>query len=69
MVWGQDDTLFVCFSFFITYIHSIHLSVANRRGLSPSPHRFKAHVEKPPCGAKPRIEVGLPYSKIELIKF
>jgi hypothetical protein len=30
-----------------TFIHAIHLSVAIRRGLSPSPHRFLAQWEKP----------------------
>jgi hypothetical protein len=60
----QDATLFVYFSnFFSTYIHSfhihtIHLSVAIHWGLSPSPHRFKAQWEDPPCGAEPRIELG-----------
>jgi hypothetical protein len=43
-VWWQDATLFVYFSYFITYIHlfnhihSIHLSFAIRWGLSPFPH-------------------------------
>ncbi len=42
------------FHIFITYIHSfnhihtIHKSVAIRRGLSPSPHRLKAQWEKTP---------------------
>jgi hypothetical protein len=34
-----------------TIIHTIHLSVAIRWGLSPSPHRLKAQWEDPPCGA------------------
>ncbi len=55
--------LFICF-YNIQYRHSfnhiytIHLSVAIRRGLSPSPHRFVSSVGKPPCGAEPRIELG-----------
>jgi hypothetical protein len=50
--------------FFITYIHSfnhiqtIHLSIAIRWGLSPSPHRLKAQWEDPPCAAEPGIELG-----------
>jgi hypothetical protein len=45
-VWWQDATLFVYFSYFIYNIHSfnrihtIHLSVTIRRGLSPSYHRL-----------------------------
>jgi hypothetical protein len=54
---------FVYFSYFFihTYIHSlnhihtIHLSIAIRWGLS---HRLKAQWENPPCGAEPRIELG-----------
>ncbi len=60
-VWWQDATLFL-FIFHIFYnIHTFiqsHLSVAIRRGLSPSPHRFSALWGKPPCGAGPRIELG-----------
>ena len=41
-----------------TISHTIHLSVAIRWGLSPSPHRLKAQWEDPPCGAEPRIELG-----------
>ncbi len=36
------------------HIHTIHLSVAIRRGLSPSPHRFVSSVGK----TEPRIELG-----------
>jgi hypothetical protein len=59
-VWWQDATLFCLFFIFLyhTYIHTIHLSVAIRWGLSPSPHRLKAQWEDPPCGAEPRIELG-----------
>jgi hypothetical protein len=68
-VWWQDATLFVYFSYFFyfllhTYIHSfnhihtIHLSIAIRGGLSPSPHCLKAQWEDPPCGAEPGIELG-----------
>jgi hypothetical protein len=44
-VWWQDATLFVYFSYFynihsFNHIHTIHLSVTIRRGLSPSPHRL-----------------------------
>jgi hypothetical protein len=45
-VWWHDATLFVYFSYFTIYkytfnhIHTTHLSVAIRRGLSPSLHRF-----------------------------
>jgi hypothetical protein len=55
---------FVYFSYFTAYIHSfdhihtIHLSVAICRGLSPSPHRFVSSVGRPSCGAEPRIEPG-----------
>jgi hypothetical protein len=50
------------FHMFITYIHSfhihtIHLSIAIRWGLSPSPHCLKAQWEDPPRGAEPRIEL------------
>jgi hypothetical protein len=34
------------------HIHTIHISIAIRRGLSPSPHRLKAQWEKAPCGAE-----------------
>ncbi len=63
-VWWQDATLFVYFSYFITFIHSfnhihtIHLSIAFRWGLSPFLHRLSAQWERPPCGAEPRIELG-----------
>jgi hypothetical protein len=40
------------------HIHTIHLSIAIRWGLSPSPHCLKAQWEDPPCGAEPRIELG-----------
>jgi hypothetical protein len=40
------------------HIHTIHLSITIRWGLSPSPHRLKAQWEDPPCGAEPRIELG-----------
>ncbi len=40
------------------HIHTIHLSVTIRRGLSPSPHCLQALWEKPPCGAEPSIELG-----------
>jgi hypothetical protein len=42
----------------LNHIYTIHLSVAIRWGLSPSPHRLKAQWEDPPCGAEPRIELG-----------
>jgi hypothetical protein len=55
--------LFIFHIFFITYIHSfhihtIHLSIAIRWGLSPYPHCLKAQWEDPPYGAEPRIELG-----------
>ncbi len=59
--------LFIFHIFFITcihyihsfnHIHTIHLSIAIRWGLSPSPHRLKAQWEDPPCGAELRIELG-----------
>ena len=56
-VWRQDATLFVLFSYFITYIQS-HSSVAIRWGLSPFPHRLNAQWETPPCGAELGIELG-----------
>jgi hypothetical protein len=40
------------------HIHTIHLSIAIRWDLSPSPHRLKAQWEDPPCDAEPRIELG-----------
>jgi hypothetical protein len=40
------------------HIHTIHLSVANRWGHSPSPHRLKAQWEDPPSGAEPGIKLG-----------
>jgi hypothetical protein len=61
---GCHSFWFIFHIFFITYIHSfnhihtIYISVAIRWGLSPSPHRLKAQWEDPPCGAKPRIELG-----------
>ncbi len=65
-VWWQDATLFVYFILYIhtftfNHIHTIHLSIAIRRGLSPSPHRLQTQWEKPPCGAEPRIELGPAY--------
>jgi hypothetical protein len=45
-------------SFNYSYIHTIHLSIAIRQGLSPFPHRLYAQWERPPCGAEPRIELG-----------
>ncbi len=62
-VWWHDATLFVYFSYFYNihsynHIHTIHLSVAIRRGLSPFLHRFYAQWKTPPCGAEPRIELG-----------
>jgi hypothetical protein len=66
MVWWQDATLFVYFIFYnigtyihsFNHIHTLHLSVMIRRGLSPFPHCMEAQLEKPPCGAEPRIELG-----------
>ncbi len=44
--------------------HTIHLSVAIRRGLSPSPHRFVSSVGKPlPVVPSRDSNSGLPYSK------
>jgi hypothetical protein len=40
-------------------MHTIHLSIAICRGLSPFPHRLYAQWETPPCGAEPRFELGL----------
>ncbi len=62
-VWWHDATLFVYFSYLsnihsFNHIHTIHISVAIRWGLSPYLHRLKAKWEKPPCGAEPRIELG-----------
>ena len=45
-------------------IHTIHLSVAVRRGLSPSPHRFVSSVGKTvPVVPSRESNSGLPYSK------
>jgi hypothetical protein len=63
----QDATLFVYFSYLMTYthsfnrIHAIHLSGAIRRGLSPSLHLFIASVGKPEPSRESNL--GLPYSK------
>jgi hypothetical protein len=42
----------------LNHIHTIHLSIDIRWGLSPFPHRLYAQWETPPCGAEPRIELG-----------
>ncbi len=42
----------------IHHIHTVHSSVAIRRGSSPFTHRWSAQWEKPPWGAEPRIELG-----------
>ncbi len=60
-VWWHNATLFCLFVCFyniqyrhsFNHIYTIHLSVAIRRGLSPSPHRFVSSVGEPPCGAEP----------------
>jgi hypothetical protein len=67
-VWWHDATLFVYFSYFydrhfFNYIHSTHLSVAIRRGLSPSPHRFEAQWESLPVVPSRELNLGLPNSK------
>ena len=56
---GDRMPLFLfIFHIFVTYIHSfnhihtLHLSVAIRRGSSPSSHRWSAQWEKPPWGAE-----------------
>jgi hypothetical protein len=62
--WWQDATLFVYFSYFLTFIYSfnhiqtVHLSIAIRRGLSPFLHCLSAQWETLHCGAEPRIELG-----------
>jgi hypothetical protein len=70
-VWWHDATLFVYFSYFydVPYIHSFyhihttHLSVAIRRGLSPFLHRFEAQWESLPVVPSRESNSGLPYSK------
>jgi hypothetical protein len=52
---NQGKPFFIISSF---HIHTIHLSIAIRWGLSPSPHCLKAQWEDPRCGAEPRIELG-----------
>ncbi len=43
---------------YIHTFHTIHSSVATRRGSSPSPHRWSAQWEKHPWVAEPGIELG-----------
>ncbi len=66
MFGGRIPLFLFNFHFFITYgtnihsfnhIHTIHLSIAIRWDLSPSPHCLKAQWEDPPCGAELRIEL------------
>jgi hypothetical protein len=47
----------------ITFIHTTQLSVAIRRGLSPSLHRFEAQWESFPVVPSQDSYSGLPYSK------
>jgi hypothetical protein len=68
-VWWRDATLFVYFSYFyyvhtfINHIHTAHMSVAIRRGLSPSLHRFEAQWESLLVVLSRESNSGLPYSK------
>jgi hypothetical protein len=47
----------------IHHIHTIHLSVAIRWGLSPSPHRSKLSGKNLPVVPSRESNSGLPYSK------
>jgi hypothetical protein len=69
-VWWHDDTLFVYFLYFMIYIHSfnhihtIHLSVAIRRGISPYLHRWLAQWETSLwCRAEDRTRACLTASR------
>jgi hypothetical protein len=68
-VWWHEATLFVYFLYFTIYIHSfnlihtIHLSVAIRQGLSPYLHRWSAQWENLPVVPSRESNSGLPYSK------
>jgi hypothetical protein len=60
-VWWQDATLFVYFDF-ITYIHSFNHNTFIRRHslkLLSISSSLVCSVGKLPCGAEPRIELGL----------
>jgi hypothetical protein len=66
-VWWQDATLFVYFSYFITYLHSFIHSITFIKYIYPfsfseaSLHFLIACLlsgETPPCGAESRIELG-----------
>jgi Na+-transporting methylmalonyl-CoA/oxaloacetate decarboxylase gamma subunit len=50
--------LIFCIRYSFYHIHTVHSSVVIRQGSSPSPHRWSVQREKPPWGAKPRIELG-----------
>ncbi len=73
---GGRMTLFLFIFHFLlhTFIQSHSFNTFIRRH-SPRSFSISSSLEssvgnqKPPCGSEPRIELGLPYSKIELIKF
>jgi len=72
-VWWQDATLFVYFSYFITYIysfnhmHTIHLSVAGASHHFLIACKLSGKNLPVPCGAKPRFELGPALQKADAL--